>query len=67
MISGTLGLIFLIVWVLLVLVALIDIIRDHQQAANLSNKFLWVLIIIVIPIIGSLIYFLWKSSRKPGA
>jgi hypothetical protein len=67
MISGTLGLIFLIVWVLLVLVALIDIIRDHQQAANLSNKFLWVLIIIVIPIIGSLIYFLWKSSRKPEA
>ncbi|HZX59506.1 MAG TPA: PLDc N-terminal domain-containing protein [Mucilaginibacter sp.] len=61
--GGTLGLIFLIVWGLLSLYSLINILRTH--AINGGTKILWVVIIIVVPIIGSLIYLFWKSVKTP--
>jgi uncharacterized membrane protein len=62
-ISGTLGLIFFIVWVLLVIFALISIFRNSN--VNRNNKFLWFIIVVVVPIIGPLVYWFWHSVKKP--
>lgn len=63
-ISGTFGLIFLILWALLVLFALISIFRNSN--VNRDNKFLWTVIVVIVPIIGPLIYWFWHSVKEPG-
>jgi hypothetical protein len=60
-IGGTLGLIFLIVWGLLSLYSLINILRTH--VINGGTKILWVVIIIVVPILGSLTYLFWRGVK----
>ena len=62
-ISGIFGLIFLILWILLSVFTLINIFRTDN--VNRENKFLWVIIIIIVPILGSLIYLYWHSVKKP--
>jgi len=59
--GGTLGLIFLIIWFGLSLYSLINILRTH--AINGGSKILWVVLIIVIPIVGSLSYLFWRSVK----
>lgn len=59
--GGTLGLICLILWLALSLYSLINILRTH--AINGGSKVLWMLIIIVIPIVGSLTYLFWRSVK----
>ncbi|HTD99390.1 MAG TPA: PLDc N-terminal domain-containing protein [Mucilaginibacter sp.] len=61
-IGGTFGLIFLIIWALLSLYSLINVIRNPN--VNGGSKILWVVIIIVVPIFGSLIYLFWKSVKE---
>jgi hypothetical protein len=61
LIGGTFGLIFLIAWGLLSLYSLINIFRTH--AINLGSKVLWAVIIIVVPILGSLTYLFWRSVK----
>jgi hypothetical protein len=60
-IGGTLGLIFLIIWGLLSLYALINILRTHK--INEGSKILWVVVIIVVPILGSLTYLFWRKVK----
>jgi len=62
-ITGTFGFIFLVLWVLLVVFTLLNILRNHSL--NLDNKILWIVIIVVVPILGSLIYLFWKSVKNP--
>jgi hypothetical protein len=59
--GGTLGLICLILWLALSLYSLVNILRTH--AINGGSKVLWMLIIIVIPIVGSLTYLFWRSVK----
>jgi hypothetical protein len=61
-IGGTFGLIFLAVWALLSVYSLISVIRSHS--INGGAKILWVVIIIVVPIVGSLIYLFWRSVKE---
>jgi len=60
-IGGTLGLIFLIIWGLLSLYTLINIFRTHK--VNEGSKILWIIIIIVVPILGSLTYLFWRKVK----
>lgn len=62
-IGGTFGLIFLIVWALLSIYALINIIRTSN--INLGSKVLWIIIIVVVPILGSLVYLFWRKVKGP--
>ncbi|WP_366143528.1 PLDc N-terminal domain-containing protein [Mucilaginibacter sp.] len=62
--SGTVGFIFLILWVLLVFFALISIFRNSN--VNRDNKFLWFIIVVIVPIVGPLTYWFWHSVRQPG-
>jgi len=60
--GGTLGLIFLIIWGALSLYSLINIIRTH--AINGGSKILWIVIIIVVPILGSVTYLFWRNVKE---
>lgn len=60
-IGGTLGLIFLIIWAILGLYALFDVLKNGN--INIGAKTLWVLIIMVVPILGSLIFLFWRSVK----
>ncbi len=60
-IGGTLGLIFLVIWALLSLYSFFNVIRNNN--INSGAKVLWVLIIIVVPILGSLTYLFWRSVK----
>jgi len=61
-IGGTVGLIFLVIWALLGLYSLINVLRNSN--INNGTKVLWVAIIIVVPILGSLIYLFWRSVKE---
>jgi hypothetical protein len=61
-IGGTFGLILLVIWALLSLYALINVFRN--SSINTGTKILWVAIIIVVPILGSLIYLFWRSVKE---
>ena len=61
-VGGTLGLIFLIVWGALAIYTVINVIRTHKL--NLGSKILWAVIIIVVPILGSLVYLFWRKVKE---
>ena len=60
-IGGTFGLLFLFIWVLLGIYAFFNILRNKN--INSGAKLLWIAIIAVVPILGSLIYLFLKSLR----
>lgn len=49
-----------ILLVLLPIIAIVDIIRSRMYE---NDKIIWVIIIIVIPILGSILYFLLAKQR----
>jgi hypothetical protein len=66
-ISGVFGLIFMALWLSLAVVTILSILRNQQHTLSVGNKLLWIVIIIVVPIVGPLIYLFWRSSKKPEA
>jgi hypothetical protein len=61
-ISGTFGLIFFIAWILLVVYALVNVLRN--SGFNQSTKLLWIIIILIAPILGSLLYIFWGRNQS---
>ena len=47
---------------LLPLIALINIVKSEFKGSN--DKLIWVLVVLLLPILGSLIYFIIGSSQK---
>ena len=66
-VSGTLGFIFLIIWGVLSILALVTILRNKGHYLNIGNRLLWMLVVLVVPILGSVIYLFWKSAKNPDA
>jgi len=60
-IGGTFGLLFLFAWVLLGIFAFFAILRNKN--INNGAKLLWIIIIAVVPILGSITYLFLKSLR----
>ena len=58
---GSFQLLIIGLMLLLPLLALIDILRHDF---NGSDKLIWVLIVLLFPIIGAILYFLIGSSKK---
>jgi len=56
---------FIIIFVLIILIlsiiALVDILRNEFEE---NNKIIWVLVVIFLPLIGSILYFAMGSSQK---
>jgi uncharacterized membrane protein len=48
-----------VVWFILWIVALIDCIKSDNP-----NKVLWIIVIILLPFLGSILYFLFARSRS---
>lgn len=62
LISGLFGLVFFIIELVLVVYALLDIFRNPNFTLN--TKLLWVIIIVLIPILGSLLYIFWRRNQS---
>jgi len=62
LISGVFGLIFFVAYLILFLYALLDIFKNPNL--NQTTKLLWILIILVAPILGSLIYIFWGRNQN---
>lgn len=54
--------VFLFLPTLLWIIALVDILKSNFKDSN--NKILWVLIVILLPIIGSILYFIIGKNQK---
>ena len=61
-IGGTFGLIFLVIWVLLSIYSLFNVLRNKNM--NGGAKILWVVIIIVVPILGSIAHLPFPADYK---
>jgi hypothetical protein len=54
---GALG----IVWLILMIYALLQVIKSNVPT---NTKLLWIIVIVVAPVIGSLIYLLWGKDNR---
>lgn len=54
-------LIFVLLPIILALIALIDILRNEFTG---SNKIIWVIIVIILPILGMILYFSIGIKQK---
>ena len=61
-ISGLFGLVFFLIWLALVVCALWSIFKN--PSFNQNTKLLWVIIILIAPILGSLLYLFWGRTQS---
>lgn len=54
--------VFLLLPTLLWIIALVDILKSNFKDSN--NKILWVLVVILLPVIGSILYFIIGKNQK---
>ena len=59
--SGFFQFIFGVIWIILVVAALLDLFRTELP---LNTKLLWLIVILVAPIFGSLIYLYWGTYQR---
>lgn len=55
----------LVMWIFVWLLVATRIVRRHDLGAG--GKVLWLLVILVLPLLGLLAYFLWDASRPRSA
>ena len=61
----TLAVAALIVWVFVWFLVAYRVLRRHD--IGVGGKILWLVVILVIPIVGLFIYFLWDAARPRTA
>jgi Phospholipase_D-nuclease N-terminal len=61
----TLAVAALIVWVFVWLLVAYRVLRRHD--IGVGGKILWLVVILVIPIAGLFVYFLWDAARPRTA
>jgi Phospholipase_D-nuclease N-terminal len=61
----TLAVAALIVWVFVWLLVAYRVLRRHD--IGVGGKILWLVVILVIPIVGLFVYFLWDAARPRTA
>jgi hypothetical protein len=55
----------LVVWIFVWLVVAFRVVR--RRDLGFAGKLLWLVVILVIPLVGLFIYFLWDASRPARA
>ena len=60
-IGGLFRLLFGIIWFILLVVTLMDL---FKSTAPLNTKLLWLIVILIVPVMGSLVYLLWGRYQK---
>ena len=61
----TLAVVALIVWVFVWFLVAYRVLRRHD--IGVGGKILWLVVILVIPIVGLFVYFLWDAARPRTA
>jgi Phospholipase_D-nuclease N-terminal len=61
----TLAVAALIVWVFVWFLVAYRVLRRHDIGAG--GKILWLVVILVIPVVGLFVYFLWDAARPRTA
>lgn len=59
--GGFFRFIFGVIWVILIVVALLDLFKSVLPT---NTKLLWLIVILVAPVFGSLIYLYWGKYQK---
>ena len=60
-----LALVALACWVFVWLLVAVRVIRRHDL--GIGGKVLWIVVILVLPLLGLLLYFLWDAARPRSA
>ena len=55
----------LVMWIVVWLLVAVRIVRRHDL--GVAGKLLWVVAILVVPLVGLFVYFLWDASRPSRA
>jgi hypothetical protein len=55
----------LVVWILVWIVVAMRVLRRRDLSAG--GKALWIVAILVLPVLGLLVYFLWDAARRPSS
>ncbi|HSF60636.1 MAG TPA: PLDc N-terminal domain-containing protein [Gaiellaceae bacterium] len=55
----------LVMWIFVWLLVATRVVRRHDL--GVGGKVLWLLVILVLPLLGLLAYFLWDASRPRSA
>jgi hypothetical protein len=55
----------LILWVFVWLLVAVRVVR--RDDLGVGGKLLWIVVILVFPLVGLLIYFLWDAARTRSA
>jgi len=64
--SGTLlAIAALVTWIFVWLLVAVRVVRRHDL--GVGGKVLWIVVILVIPILGLFIYFMWDAARPKSA
>ena len=59
--GGLLRFIFGVIWAILIIIALMDLFTSPLPT---NTKLLWLIVILIAPVLGSLIYLLWGRNQK---
>jgi Phospholipase_D-nuclease N-terminal len=51
----------LVVWIFVWLLVASRVVRRHDL--GVGGKILWIVVILVIPVVGLFVYFLWDAAR----
>ncbi|SKB69592.1 PLDc N-terminal domain-containing protein [Daejeonella lutea] len=60
-IGGLIRVIFGIIWFILLIITLMDL---FKSSVPLNTKLLWLIVILLAPVIGCLVYLLWGKYQK---
>ena len=61
----TLAIFFFVIWIWIVITILMDVFRDHELSG--WAKAAWVLFLIVIPVVTSLVYLIFRGLNEYAA
>jgi hypothetical protein len=55
----------LVTWIFVWLLVAVRVVRRHDL--GLAGKVIWLVVILVLPLIGVFVYFLWDAARPDRA
>ena len=61
-IGGLIRFIFGIIWFMLLVVTLMDL---FKSILPLNTKLLWLIVILLAPVLGCLVYLFWGKHQRP--
>ena len=61
-IGGLFRFIFGVIWFILLIITLMDLFKNNLP---INTKLLWLIVILLAPVLGCLVYLLWGRHQRP--